>query len=88
MLPVDRKKRHKICKKTQIFRHFLRQLKQALGLSEIMNSDNESANLTDSSKEVTFTPALTALFRPTTVMLGHYCPVKQIVIPIARTAWV
>jgi len=30
MLPVDRKKRHKICKKTQIFRPFLRQLKQAL----------------------------------------------------------
>jgi hypothetical protein len=30
MLPVDRKKRHKICKKTQIFCPFLRQLKQAL----------------------------------------------------------
>jgi len=30
LLPVDRKKRHKICKKTQIFCPFLRQLKQAL----------------------------------------------------------
>ena len=30
MLPVDRKKRHKFCKKTQNFRPFLRQLKQAL----------------------------------------------------------
>ncbi len=30
MLPVDRKKRHKFCNKTQNFRHFLRQLKQAL----------------------------------------------------------
>jgi hypothetical protein len=30
MLPVDRKKRHKFCKKTQKFRHFLRQLKLAL----------------------------------------------------------
>jgi hypothetical protein len=34
MLPVDRKKRHKFCKKTQNFRHFLRQLKQALDAQE------------------------------------------------------
>ena len=32
MLPVDRKKRQKFFKKTQNFRHFLRQLKQALGI--------------------------------------------------------
>ena len=30
MLPADRKKRHKFCKKPQIFCPFLRQLKQAL----------------------------------------------------------
>jgi hypothetical protein len=30
VLPVDRKKRHKFCKKTQNFRPFLRQLMQAL----------------------------------------------------------
>jgi len=30
MLAADRKKRHKICKEPQIFRPFLRQLKQAL----------------------------------------------------------
>ncbi len=34
MLPVDRKKRHKICKKMQIFRPFLRQLKQALAVKK------------------------------------------------------
>ena len=42
MLPVDRKKRHKICKKTQIFRHFLRQLKQALAF---LLSGNSSLSL-------------------------------------------
>ncbi len=35
MLAADRKKSHKFCKKTQNFRHFLRQLKQALCLQEI-----------------------------------------------------
>jgi hypothetical protein len=34
MLPVDRKKRHKFCKKTQNFRPFLRQLKQALACAK------------------------------------------------------